>query len=53
MVDEVVAFARVGVEELVVVFKETSPDPLARAILRFDTEVVQPALAKIAASDAA
>ncbi len=41
---EVAEFARIGVDELVVVFKETAPDPLARALERFDAEVYRPAL---------
>ncbi|HEY4348723.1 MAG TPA: LLM class flavin-dependent oxidoreductase [Gaiellaceae bacterium] len=52
MIDEVVEFAKVGVEELVVLFRETAPGPLAGAIRSFDSEVVQPALARIAQGDA-
>lgn len=44
MAAEVVEFARTGVDELVVVFKETAPDRLARLIERFDAEVYRPAL---------
>lgn len=45
MISEVVAFAKAGVDELVVVFKETRPEPLARLMERFDAEVYRPALA--------
>lgn len=45
MAAEVAEFARVGVDELVVVFKETRPEPLARLMERFDAEVYRPALA--------
>jgi alkanesulfonate monooxygenase SsuD/methylene tetrahydromethanopterin reductase-like flavin-dependent oxidoreductase (luciferase family) len=45
---EVVEFARAGCEELVVVFKETSPEALERDVERFDSEVYRPALEDIA-----
>lgn len=45
---EVVGFARAGCEELVVVFKETEPEALARALERFDAEVYRPALEQLA-----
>jgi alkanesulfonate monooxygenase SsuD/methylene tetrahydromethanopterin reductase-like flavin-dependent oxidoreductase (luciferase family) len=48
MIGEVVAFARAGCEELIVVFKETAPDALARDVERFDSEVYRPALERIA-----
>jgi probable F420-dependent oxidoreductase len=44
MISEVAEFARTGVDELVVVFKETAPERLARLIERFDAEVYRPAL---------
>lgn len=47
MVDEVVAFARSGCEELVVVFKETGPEALAGNVERFDHEVYRPAIERI------
>jgi alkanesulfonate monooxygenase SsuD/methylene tetrahydromethanopterin reductase-like flavin-dependent oxidoreductase (luciferase family) len=50
MVHEVVAFSQAGVDELVVVFKETRPEALAAAIDRFHGEVYTPALAQIAAT---
>jgi alkanesulfonate monooxygenase SsuD/methylene tetrahydromethanopterin reductase-like flavin-dependent oxidoreductase (luciferase family) len=43
MLSEVLEFARLGVEELVVVFKETDPDRLALLMERFDDEVYRPA----------
>ena len=53
MIAEVVDFAAAGVEELVVVFKETSPGPLAEAIQRFDDEVVRPAREQLGEAGAA
>jgi alkanesulfonate monooxygenase SsuD/methylene tetrahydromethanopterin reductase-like flavin-dependent oxidoreductase (luciferase family) len=47
MVEEVVAFAREGVDELVVVFKEREPDALAAACERFHREVYEPALEQL------
>ncbi len=47
MVDEVVEFAEAGVDELVVVFKETSPERLAAELERFDAEVYRPALGRL------
>lgn len=46
MAAEVVAFAETAVDELVVVFKETAPEPLSRLMERFDAEVYRPALAR-------
>ena len=51
MIGEVVAFARAGCEELIVVFKETGPDELCNAVERFDSEVYRPALERIAHTD--
>jgi alkanesulfonate monooxygenase SsuD/methylene tetrahydromethanopterin reductase-like flavin-dependent oxidoreductase (luciferase family) len=48
IVPEVVDFARAGVDELVLVFREREPDALAAAIDRFHVEVAEPALAEIA-----
>ncbi len=44
IVPEVVDFARVGVDELVLVFRERDPADLAAAMERFDAEVYGPAL---------
>jgi alkanesulfonate monooxygenase SsuD/methylene tetrahydromethanopterin reductase-like flavin-dependent oxidoreductase (luciferase family) len=49
MVEEVLDFAAAGVDELVVVFKETGPAALAASIERFDAEVARPALARLGA----
>jgi len=51
MVPEVVGFAATGVDELVVVFKETDPGRLAADMARFDREVFRPALEQIATGD--
>jgi alkanesulfonate monooxygenase SsuD/methylene tetrahydromethanopterin reductase-like flavin-dependent oxidoreductase (luciferase family) len=48
IVPEVVDFARVGVDELVLVFREREPEELVRAMERFDAEVRAPALAAVA-----
>jgi alkanesulfonate monooxygenase SsuD/methylene tetrahydromethanopterin reductase-like flavin-dependent oxidoreductase (luciferase family) len=48
MVSDVAEFARVGVDELVVVFKESSPERLAAELERFDSEVFAPALEQVA-----
>jgi alkanesulfonate monooxygenase SsuD/methylene tetrahydromethanopterin reductase-like flavin-dependent oxidoreductase (luciferase family) len=48
IVPEVVDFARVGVDELVLVFRERKPEELVRAMERFDAEVRAPALAAVA-----
>jgi len=45
---EVAEFAQTGVDELVVVFKETAPDELGRLMERFDAEVYRPALEQAA-----
>jgi alkanesulfonate monooxygenase SsuD/methylene tetrahydromethanopterin reductase-like flavin-dependent oxidoreductase (luciferase family) len=45
MIEEVVDFARAGVDELVLVFAETGPERLAAAIEHFDAEVAAPARA--------
>jgi len=44
IVPEVVDFARVGVDELVLVFRERDPSQLAAAMERFDTDVFGPAM---------
>jgi alkanesulfonate monooxygenase SsuD/methylene tetrahydromethanopterin reductase-like flavin-dependent oxidoreductase (luciferase family) len=48
IVPKVVDFARVGVDELVLVFREREPEELVRAMERFDAEVRAPALAAVA-----
>jgi alkanesulfonate monooxygenase SsuD/methylene tetrahydromethanopterin reductase-like flavin-dependent oxidoreductase (luciferase family) len=48
IVPKVVDFARVGVDELVLVFREREPEQLVRAMERFDAEVRAPALAAVA-----
>jgi alkanesulfonate monooxygenase SsuD/methylene tetrahydromethanopterin reductase-like flavin-dependent oxidoreductase (luciferase family) len=45
---DVAAFARIGVDELVVVFPDRDPERLAAAIERFDAEVVVPVLSETA-----
>jgi alkanesulfonate monooxygenase SsuD/methylene tetrahydromethanopterin reductase-like flavin-dependent oxidoreductase (luciferase family) len=47
IVREVVDFARAGVDELVLVFREREPEALVRAMERFDAEVREPALAEV------
>lgn len=49
IVSEVLDFARTGVDELVLVFREREPDELAAAMERFHTEVYEPALAQVGA----
>jgi alkanesulfonate monooxygenase SsuD/methylene tetrahydromethanopterin reductase-like flavin-dependent oxidoreductase (luciferase family) len=49
MIPVVTEFARVGVDELVVVFNESEPERLAAAMERFDAEVYAPALEQIGA----
>jgi alkanesulfonate monooxygenase SsuD/methylene tetrahydromethanopterin reductase-like flavin-dependent oxidoreductase (luciferase family) len=49
IVPQVVDFARVGVDELVLAFRERDPHELAAAMERFDAEVFAPALAAVAA----
>jgi alkanesulfonate monooxygenase SsuD/methylene tetrahydromethanopterin reductase-like flavin-dependent oxidoreductase (luciferase family) len=53
IIPEVVDFARVGVDELVLVFREREPDALVAAMERFDAEVWAPALAAADAGDRA
>lgn len=53
MVDELVAFANVGVEDLVVVFDGAEPQALERDIRRFDAEVVGPFRERISAGSIA
>jgi alkanesulfonate monooxygenase SsuD/methylene tetrahydromethanopterin reductase-like flavin-dependent oxidoreductase (luciferase family) len=48
IVPEVVDFARVGVDELVLVFREREPEELVAAMERFDAEVRAPSLAAVA-----
>lgn len=50
IVPEVVDFARVGVDELVLVFNEKEPAALAAAIDRFQTDVYEPAMSEIVAA---
>jgi alkanesulfonate monooxygenase SsuD/methylene tetrahydromethanopterin reductase-like flavin-dependent oxidoreductase (luciferase family) len=47
MRSEVVEFARAGTDELVVVYRETEPGPLVRALECFDSEVYRPALEEV------
>jgi probable F420-dependent oxidoreductase len=42
MIGELLEFARLGVYELVVVFKATAPDDVRRLVERFDATVVRP-----------
>jgi hypothetical protein len=43
MIEQVRAFAAIGVEELAVAFEPRDPDAFVAAVERFDQEVVQPA----------
>lgn len=51
IIDEVVDFARAGVDELVLVFREREPEELVAAIERFDSEVYAPSLARMEARE--
>jgi hypothetical protein len=49
MTDEMVQFAQLGVEDLVVVFDASDPAGLVSQMTRFDDEVVQPFRGRAAA----
>jgi alkanesulfonate monooxygenase SsuD/methylene tetrahydromethanopterin reductase-like flavin-dependent oxidoreductase (luciferase family) len=52
MIREVAAFAELGVDELVLVFKEKNPAKLADDMTRFDREIFQPARARVSTASA-
>jgi hypothetical protein len=47
MLDDVRAFADLGVSELVVTFKEREPDAIVAAMERFQHEVFEPTVAAL------
>jgi alkanesulfonate monooxygenase SsuD/methylene tetrahydromethanopterin reductase-like flavin-dependent oxidoreductase (luciferase family) len=47
IVPEVVDFARAGVDELVLVFRERDPSQLAAAMRRFDSDIFAPAMGMV------
>lgn len=53
MVETLLAFARLGTEELILVFDATEPEDVVRLTQRFDSDVVQPFRERAAAGDVA